>query len=429
MFRVHHRHRSFPIVVGFLLLSLLFTMLPGAEHSLTSVAYAQSCNAGLSGFLEQDTNLSNDVYITGNVTVRGNATLTIEPGTRVIMCGAYTLAIGALFNPGRLVAIGTPDQPIRIEATNPNTKWNSLFFAWGETEASILRHVILTDGGGNDPNDANAAAISISDVRAIDGPIFEHVTVEDSGSNGVNIGVREESDPSAPTFSNLTVKDSARAPITTDAAGVSDLSSDTTFTGNALQRIQVQGDNLDGGMFFDQYWRKHDIPYELLGSVYIRENYDARAFSTWTLEPGVTILVNPFKSITIGSLFGDAQLIAEGTAQEPITIKPLQDGGDPWGGITFDPFSVVDSVLRHVKLQNGGGNVDDRSAVIAKSGSGQLTLDHVKISGSANGGSTAETGVYVSATVLFRITILVLNYALRKALLIIAVSRIMRKAG
>ncbi|NOK60961.1 MAG: hypothetical protein GFH27_549289n57 [Chloroflexi bacterium AL-W] len=279
MFRVHHRHRSFPIVVGFVLLSLLFTMLPGAEHSLTSVAYAQSCNAGLSGFLEQDTNLSNDVYITGNVTVRGNATLTIEPGTRVIMCGAYTLAIGALFNPGRLVAIGTPDQPIRIEATNPNTKWNSLFFAWGETEASILRHVILTDGGGNDPNDANAAAISISNVRAIDGPIFEHVTVEDRG------------------------------------------------------------------------------------------------------------------------------------------------------GITFDPFSVVDSVLRHVKLQNGGGNVDDRSAVIAKSGSGQLTLDHVKISGSANGGSTAETGVYVSATVLFRITILVLNYALRKALLIIAVSRIMRKAG
>ncbi|MEM8532161.1 MAG: Ig-like domain-containing protein [Chloroflexota bacterium] len=392
MLRVQHRHRSFPVVVGFLLLSLLFTMLPGAEYSLTSVAYAQSCNAGLSGFLEQDTTLSNDAYITGNVTVRGNATLTIEPGTRVIMCGAYTLAIGALFNPGRLVAVGTPDQPIRIEAANPNTKWNSLFFAWGETEASMLRHVILTDGGGNDPNDANAAALFISDVRAIDGPIFEHVTVEDSGSNGVNIGVREEGDPSAPIFSNLTVKDSARAPITTDAAGVSGLSSDTTFTGNAIQRIQVQGDNLDGGMFFDQYWRKHDIPYELLGSVYIRENYDAREFSTWTIEPGVTILVNPFKSITIGSLFGDAQLIAEGTAEEPITIKPLQAGGDPWGGINFDPFSVVDSVLRHVKLQNGGGNVDDRSAVISKSGSGQLTLDHVEISGSANGALSSGDG-------------------------------------
>lgn len=119
------------------------------------------------------------------VTVGGGRTLTVEPGTTVVMDGGGAgLWIGG--GPsggegrGRLLAEGTAINPIRFVAASPTNRWHVLAIS-EQSDTSKLRHTRIEYGG----NSGWPGALTISD--AIGRPvILEAVTVRQSAGVGIN---------------------------------------------------------------------------------------------------------------------------------------------------------------------------------------------------------------------------------------------------
>ncbi|MBI1298459.1 hypothetical protein GC175_26290 [bacterium] len=340
--------------------------------------------------ITQDTTWSGTVYIGSDVRLR-NATLTIEPGTRVVFCGPHWLSIGDLFSPGRLIAQGTADDPIIFEPDEGVDNWEAIYFSDAQPEPSIMRHVELRRAGATDNPASPKAAIITSDRHRVVGqvsPVIDRVTISDSAGYGINLGVNEQNDDTTAALSRVTISGSALAPIITDAGGVDGIGRNNTLTGNGVDRILVRGDNLNGSMSFSQRFRNLGIPYEIQGSLSIRDADDdpTTGVPSLTIEQGVTFLMAPNAGITVGSLFGDATLHILGTEDAPVTIQPLDSTNDYWGTILFDNFSITDSKIEHANLLRGGrATFAQNSAVLRKDGSGLLTLESVQISDAVNG--------------------------------------------
>ena len=332
--------------------------------------------------LEVDTIWEDDIYIGRDLTVRNNSTLTITPGTRVIFCDNYALIIGGLFNPARIMALGTAEEPIIFEPAPGVPAWDKLYFGDTLFEISVLQHVEFRNGGGEE-NVADAATIEISTRHAVvtqTSPIIDNVSIIDSVGYGLNISIDSVDDPTPAAISNLSISGSGKSPILTNGSGVSALLGPLTLTDNVTQTIEVNGFS----MYYDQQWRDHGVPYELDETIRMRNEDPFQPFSTWRIDPGVTLLLGPAVNLTIDP---DGRVEWIGTEDDPIIIKQLDESGDPWGELFLGASEPGPNKLTYVELINGGGLPDSPvSGAIDHPFGGTLELDNVTISGSQAAG-------------------------------------------
>ncbi|MFV9504161.1 MAG: hypothetical protein AB4911_06305 [Oscillochloridaceae bacterium umkhey_bin13] len=338
--------------------------------------------------LTTDTTWSQDVYLGRNLTIR-NATLTIEPGVTVYFCGLFNLKIGDLFAPGRLLAVGTPEQPITFRPITGVEHWGWLYFEDALPEASLLQHALILRGGGTSPSNPDSAVIYISNRHsqaAVASPVIEHVLVEQSAANGIFIYPNVENDPTPAALARVTITGSARAPIRMAAAAASGLGEGIVTSDNVIERLQILGDNLLGMMYYDQFWRAHATPYEILGSLTMRNRDPEQPFSTWRIAPGATLLIHENRNLTIGGLSSPARLIAEGTAENPIILTRANPTVEQWGNLRIELFNTADQQLRWVELLHGGGPAtpEAEAGVLSHAGTGMLTVEHLTIKFSKN---------------------------------------------
>lgn len=372
------------------LLPLFLTALLGAsvwlawQGPVSADPDQSSCsNPDTSGAtLEVDTIWEDEVYIGRDLTVRNNSTLTITPGTRVIFCDNYGITIGGLFNPARLMALGTAEEPIIFEPAPGVQAWDKLYFGDTIYEISVIQHAEFRNGGGEENVD-DAATIEISTRHAVvtqTSPIIDQVSIIDSIGYGMNIAINDVDDPTPAAISNVTISGSGKAPIYTDGSGVSALVGPLTLTDNVTQSIQVNG----FAMYFDQRWRDHGVPYEIEETIRMRNADPFQPFSTWHIDPGVTILMGPLAGLTID---GDARVAWIGSEDDPITIEQLDESGDPWGEVSLSASEPGVNKMAYVQLINGGGLPDTNvSGIIKHTFGGSLELEHVTVTGSQNAG-------------------------------------------
>lgn len=326
--------------------------------------------------------LTRDLRIKSNMT----PTLTIEPGTHFLLHPDVDVSVG---RPGTLNAVGTAANPIVFDSTENGQKWGQLYFGW-DSDASVLQYAVLRNGGGNDPS-ADVAALHVEPLgdNSRVGPVVDHVTVQDSGAFGVYVdGYHDDTTPAVLT--NLTIERSVRAPILIHPHMVGGLGPGLTATDNSPNHIQVPG----GRIVYDQRWRDLGIPYEVMGHIYLRSAYDNPDLHPviMTVDPGVTMLVQPATSFSGGDLYGEGAFEFNGTEADPITVTRLDDGSAPWGGFSFGGFNDTDSKFNHVDFLYGGSINGDREAVFYKDGTSQLILDHVSIQRSQNGAVNVRGG-------------------------------------
>ena len=353
--------------------------------------------------VEDDATVSGDLYVTDDILVRNDATLTITAGSHITMCGEYQLRV----ENGTLVASGTETDPILFDADDPSTRWENIFIigisSMGE---NVIEHVELNNGGGNDET-ALTGAIHIRNYYDSPGayPLVKDVTINDSGAFGLVVESDGYDDETPPALSGLTINNSARAPMLLDVAAVGGLGQGNTFTGNVTNTIQVgwfHGPTLNGhGLLgYSQIWRAQPVPYEITGDVVLRDADQAGDPATLTIEPGTSFLVHPDVGIDIGTLFNaNTALLAEGTATDPITFTRLSETSGPWDNLTFglDPDAQTSSRLSYVNVLYGGGTASSGArAAVEQQGEGSLILDHVQILHSENAGFYAGNG---SATI------------------------------
>lgn len=334
---------------------------------------------GATDLIDEDMIWDGEIYVGTNFTIRGNSTLTITPGTRVIFCGDYSVSIGSLFSPAKVIAIGTAAEPIVFEPADGVSNWGTFYFGDSLPEVSVLQHVEFHSGG----SDGDEAAVTISGRHAIitqTSPIIDQVSIVDSAGYGMSISMNTDNDPTPAAISNLTITGSGNSPIYTVGSGVSALNGPLTLTGNMTQTIEVYG----FAMYFDQVWRDHGVPYHIEDTIRMRSNEPFQPFSTWHIEPGVEILMGGLANLTID---GDARIDWQGTADDPIVIKQHDEAGDPWGELSLSASEPGPNKLAHVELIKGGGLADSlASATIKNAFGGTLELDYVTVTGSQNAG-------------------------------------------
>ncbi|MGB7053900.1 MAG: right-handed parallel beta-helix repeat-containing protein [bacterium] len=121
-------------------------------------------------------------WITGDITVPIDSTLTIEPGVQVIFCGPYRLTVS-----GQLQATGTETDSIDFVPADTLTPWRGIFFNGSNNGLSYcnIRYVELTTGWG--------AAIECNNSIST----ISHCTISDNYGRSGGISARD--------YSSLTV--------------------------------------------------------------------------------------------------------------------------------------------------------------------------------------------------------------------------------
>ncbi len=85
-----------------------------------------------------------------SVEVRGNATLTLQPGIELRFANDRALEVGVNNEDGKLIAVGTPEHPItfRSAAHSPQPgNWRGLRFLANTLPGTIMEHCVVMHGG------------------------------------------------------------------------------------------------------------------------------------------------------------------------------------------------------------------------------------------------------------------------------------------
>lgn len=294
-----------------LVASLASAVRSGGAAGISAVAAPANCGDGVSGNLG-DTTWSDDVYIDGDVNVRAGAALTITSGTTVWLCGEHRIAVSAPFSTGQLVAWGTAASPIRFLPVDGVAGWEGVLFNGDAVSGpNILEHVHVERGGAGHAAET-WGAVHVSQYAGL--AHFSHLAIADSHRYG--LVVKKPRSPYPPTLSALTVTGSAAAPLHIHPDAISGLAEGATFSGNAVQSIQVPG----AIALHDQRWRPQSLPYEILGTITFRNGDPERPFADIYVEAGVDFRLHPDVILSVGNNGSPVRFRAEGSAADPITF-------------------------------------------------------------------------------------------------------------
>ena len=370
--------------------------LAWAGRSLAPVQAAPAdCSAGnVPSVIDMNFTLPEQSYVTGNVTISNGAAVTLTAGTNVTMCGNYQIWV----QEARLLALGTETDPVTFAAQDPGTPWRRIYIGGGgiAVQESVLQHVVLEDGGqppNTDTTNTGALQIDSPDLSVAAGPVLDHVTVRNSRRYGIYVRMNAD-DPDPLSMTNLTVTGSAQAPLMLYVSAMRGLGGGHSLTDNGEDVIEVRAGTVGGGSVrFDQRWLAHDVPYKVVsdfGGVAITGDNDP----ILTIDPGATLLMDEGAFIQVQS----GGLVAEGTADEPITFTRPDEGSVPWERIEIDDrFSASESRLSHVRVLHGGYvNGNPASAIIVRDGA--LSISDATIQHSVGTGVEAVSGSFVEIT-------------------------------
>jgi hypothetical protein len=98
--------------------------------------------------ITQDTTWSGVVYLPEGVSVRNEPTLTILPGTKVIVGDGASIELGAKGSHPKLLALGTASRPIKFcGETDSAGSWAGIVLHPSTNATSELQNVLISDGG------------------------------------------------------------------------------------------------------------------------------------------------------------------------------------------------------------------------------------------------------------------------------------------
>ncbi|MBM4363844.1 MAG: hypothetical protein FJ104_14280 [Deltaproteobacteria bacterium] len=130
---------------------------------------------GIGGNITTNTTWSGRVYVTSSVYVRDDATLTIEPGTQILVKTGARIVVSTNSTGSTLSAVGTEAAPISFcGVTATPGAWGGILVDGGLAVGSALEHVLIEDGGGVEAGLVLRAPLRVNDLQ-----------VRNSGTDGV----------------------------------------------------------------------------------------------------------------------------------------------------------------------------------------------------------------------------------------------------
>ena len=352
-------------------------------NAVNGVDLQGSVAGALSVDLSQQASLP--LRLVGDLDVATDATLTLSAGTIVkAVGGGLDLDVE-----GRLIAAGTPDQPIVFtsthddrfggdtlgdgDATAPSPgDWGQIYFQAGST-GNVLDHSVVAYGGAVNITGTLANVRADTDQVEITDTTLEHsrqyglyalgafdladTTVHASVFSGVFFDNLTGSNSF--TFDGNSFTDNGGHAVFLDLDGVAGqiTARGNTASGNAVNGVSIQG-STSGDLGLD--WSEQaDL------AIRLHTDFTVSSGTTLTLSPGV--ILKPAGGGIDLQVAGS--LSAVGTADQPIVVTSISDdsqGGDTngdgadsspapgdWGQIYLQAGSTA-NVLDHCLLDYGG---------------------------------------------------------------------------
>lgn len=306
---------------------------------------------------------ANTYAIFGNVSIyNANGylrSLTLSPGSTLMFDEGKQLSIN---NYGSLMAEGTVEQPITFTSLNGQVGgWNGIIFNDGSdyssSQYSSLKHCIVENG-----NEYNLYMSGTSKPTLIEDCTFQNSVGKDvylyqSYStfnncvfrNAGTRGVDTYSMNGTCNFTNCSFEDNGDYPLYFSSAAYMGSMTNTSFTGNNPDAVLLNGGTVSATRTWEGY------TYHILGNLNVG-NYYGNSPSTWTLMPGATLMFAEGTRLYTGSSSYAGMLIAEGTADQPITFTSLNGQPGGWDGVYFDAYADYNgrqSSLKHCIVENG----------------------------------------------------------------------------
>lgn len=265
------------------------------------------------------------------------ATLTLRAGVRVVL--APEVAVTISNDTGALVTEGTAANPVVFTGeTQTRGAWEGLIFDGSNNATNQLRYTTI-EYAGNTSSDAKAAGLLIkADSHGVQVKL-DHVVVRQSQGYGLRAG----GSAVLTTFTSCSFTENALGAALVDSAAVHQLGSNSSFSGNDVDRVFVEG-----------RWITGSVTWHDLGVPYRNTTVALQPEAVWTLEPGVTLEMEPQTRIDVGG--GDAVgFHAVGTAAKPVTLTGTTKTAGSWDGIDFDTTLNGANVIDHCVVEYGGG--------------------------------------------------------------------------
>jgi len=303
--------------------------------------------------------------VTNNLTIRGGATVTIEPCVTVEVSADTRIWVGNLDETATLVAEGSERQPILFTSAGMG-RWDNL-----RIEAPAEAHlawVTLEEAGadGITYDGATMVAWGTNSRPVIPTLRVQNVTVRDSSGFGVIVNRLTEFLPGS---ANLTITGAGadhpdhKHPINIQAQALGSLPTGS-YTGNSIDEILVDP---RGDIESDATMHNVGVPHHIDGvgttGLFVNRDFDNAALPvpTLTVEAGVTVLFDAGAELRIGTdtvnHLAPGALMVNGTATEPVTFTssaPTPAAGD-WRGIVFkEPPGNATNSIDYARIEYAG---------------------------------------------------------------------------
>lgn len=343
----------------------------GAQAITCDTREAAQATTVVDADIDSDTTWSGVVFVEESVDVH-DATLTIEPGTSIVMGADAELSFGGNGGTARLAAAGTSAAPIRFCGREEEAGyWGSLRLREDVATDSVLSHVLVSDGGGVATHDA---AVSFEGAVRID-----NLQVKNSGQVGVY------AERFAENSQRLSIEGSVGAAVVLDGtAAVTHFPRGGAISDNGEDVVRLTFTEID-----------EDTSFHALAVPYVQVNAVAAHEATLVFDAGTEYQFAAGAGLELGADGSVTTISVNGTEAEPVVLRgEIADAGS-WTGIAIRGNVSTDSALHHLEISHAGGS--DSAALHIQSA---ITVDHVAVKDSEEGVRIDAQGLKAGSTAL-----------------------------
>ncbi len=275
-------------------------------------------------------------YIASDIVQVFGGKMTIEPGVIIEFEEGAGFEIGI---EGRLDAVGTSGEPIRMIAKEGNPSWSGIYI--NTEKSNKLIHVVIENAGQGKTfgvfNDFSAAL-------TLDGTVsMENSTITKSGDMGIIINDRSATD--IREFAGNTIKDCENFPILSNFNYLQALNlSDNSYSDNGRNMVAVT-DRYTDRLTVTTELDGLEIPYFLMG--------DFDLYADLTLNRGVEFVMD--QNSVIEHVAGDDfRLQIKGTENDHVVIRGGESENGYWQGL-YITSANSSNTFEYLDISDGGG--------------------------------------------------------------------------
>jgi hypothetical protein len=331
--------------------------------------------------------------ISSDISVNGNATLTIEPGVTLKFDPDAVISIG--YNAAaKLTAVGTAAEPIVFTSSNTTPgagDWRGVQLWENTMNGTSLGYVKFDYCGSNGDACLIGSGVKANRVT-VDHVTFSHVG---AGSDAIWEKDRDSSFAiTSCTFNDIPATPTQQYAITVYAQSFAGIDSTNVFNGSAM--VQIVG----GTIATNTTWKNIGAPVAVTSDISI----EGTASPTLTVAAGGVFKFSADTKLSLG-YNGPGKLTLAGTATAGITLTTLAStpGAGDWIGIvlwdgssakiSYTTISYAGSDKGAIRLDSDGTTLDIQSSTIDHSATAGISLRCSSAGKVTNTGNTFTANV------------------------------------